>query len=508
MHGGIDQRVAWLLGSTRIHAANPDMAHRDKFVPVLKGLGIAADQGRISRWESGGDRVPNRVIAGYEKVLGLAPGHISAPITGLRRSLDPGSTSTEAVITNPERAHEDLDGLFERIDEAPHGSDWLDLTNYLATHPQIYLRPKSWMQLTDSLISETGRAAGAAYTRRFEAMRTLVRHPGAQRHVMKSIGAFVTDPSAQVVMHPLTLLQEVPHPRAGELAMRLLTTGSGMLQQGAAWVIASKLSRGHFDEEALKQLEAAVLMLLGANSRSLPDIDVLDVAARLPADATQRILLALRETPLQSRYEVLLRTGEIHPPAVTRPLASQVAATAQAATPAPYRIETDMMLQRLVREALFHGHQERRHQAGVMLRVSPYRAGVAAGCADAVDEGDDAVALNAAMLLRYVGSEAEREMLLKLAADSTRPKIRGHALVTLGLLPEGVRPQDEPMVLKGLGADAKRPLKRACLYALGMGGASASALYDLQENDDDFVQRAARWWSETGPAIHESSTAS
>lgn len=478
------------------------MAHREKFVPALRDLGIAADQARVSRWESGSQRVPDRVVVAYEQVLGLAPGHLCAAVKGLRRSLEPDSEKQDPAATPPVELHEELDRLFEQVDgDAPHGSYWLELADYLATHPQIYLRPKSWTQLADSLIGEMGRATGAAYSRRFEALRTLVRHPGAQRHVVKSIGAFVTDPAAQVVMHPLTLLQEVEHPQAGELAVRLLTTSTGMLQQGAAWVTAAKICRGHFDETYLRQLEAVTVRLLTSGERSVAEVDLLDVAARLPEDATRRVAYGLRDTPVLPRFELMLRTGEILPSDVTRQVAKRIAESAQGTTPAPYQIEPDTMLQRLVREALFHGHQERRHQASVLLNVSPYRAGVAAALVPTIDNSDESVALPAVMLLRYLAAEAERNTLLRWAEDGDRPRIRGHALVTLGRLPDGVRPEEEPLVVRHLVEDSRRPTQRAALYALGMGG--SPALTKFESHDDEFVRRAAEWWSRTGPAIHE-----
>jgi hypothetical protein len=505
VHGGVDQRVAWLLGSSRIHGSDTAMAHRDQFVAALKDLGIAADQARVSRWESGSQRVPDRVVAAYEEVLGLAPSHLSAAINGLRRSLEPDSDKAEIVTTDPSRLHEDLDRLFAHVDaEEPHGSRWLQLTSYLATHPQIYMRDKSWKQLADSLILELGRSVGAAYYRRYEALRTLIRHPGAQRHVVKAIGKFVTDPAAQVVMHPLTLLQEVDHHKAGDLATRLLTTESGMLQQGAAWVTAAKVARRHYDDNSLKQLEAAVIMLLGAGPSSLPDVDLLDVAARLPEEARKRIMLAMRDTAVQARFEVLVRTGEILPQDVTRHVASRVAEAAQAATPPPYRIEPDMMLHRLVREALFHGHQERRHRAAVLLSVSPYSAGVAAACAHTIDHSDEVVALQAAMLLRYMATELQRDDLRRWAADDARLEVRGAALLTLGRLPQGIGADDESVILQALESSTKRPTQRASLYALGMGG--SSALKDLKGNGGDFQRRAAHWWLRTGSAIHESAT--
>lgn len=509
VHGGVDQRVAWLLSASRIHAHDPGMAHRDQFVEQLKARGVAADQARVSRWESGAQRVPDRIVTAYEQVLGLAEHHLSAPIHGVRRSLDPDHEHIEPVSADALTIHEDLDRLFEAVEPEEeraesHGSDWLALTSYLATHPQIYLRDKSWTQLAESLISQMGRAVGTAYIRRFEALRTLVRHPGAQRHVVKTIGAFVTDPAAQVVMHPLTLLQEVEHPRAGELAIRMLATGSGMLQQGAAWTTAAKAARGHFDAEALTQLEGLVLMLLATHSRSLPEVDLLDVVARLPEPATRRVLTALKDSPAGPRLELLLRTGEVLPPDVTRHVARQVADQAQTATPAPYHVEPDLMLERLLREALFHGHQERRHQAAVLLSVSPYRPGLSKALARVVEHSDRAVAKRAAMLMRHLCTESERDHLLTWARDHHQPEVRGAAILSLGRLEEGLDHEEEQVVLASLDG-ATPPLRRACIYALGMTASPAlSRLADAE--DDDLARRAAAWWRRTGPAIHEPST--
>lgn len=504
VHGGVDKRVAWLLASSRIHAADPDLAHRDRFVPALNELGIAADQARVSRWESGSQRVPDRVVAAYEQILGLAPGKISAPIYGLRRSLEPFSRTSEVVTTTPETIHRELDALFERAYDGPDGSAWLGLTNYLAVHPNIYLRPDTWIDLSDRLTGEMIRSTGAAFTRRFEALRTLICHPGAQPHVVYSIGTFVTDPDAQTVIYPLTLLQEVTNPKAQELVLRLLGTSSGMLQQGAAWVAAAKLARGHFDKAEQRQLEGIALLMLAAGPRSTRDVDILDVAMRLPEDAQRRIERAVRESAAHKPLETLLDTGEVLPEEVTRHVSVSIAGIAQAATPPPYRIEPDTMLQRLIREALFHGHQEKRHQASVMLTVSPYRAGVAQACAEAMTRRDDVVAQRAGVLMRYLATEAERSSLVALARDGSRPRVRGHAMIALGRLEHGLDQAEEAAVVEVLESSDKRPTQRACLYALGMSG--SSHLERLAESDDDYQRRVARWWRRIGSAIHEPST--
>ena len=503
VHGGVDQRVAWLLSASRIHADDPDLAHREKFVEVLKAQGHAADQARVSRWESGSQRVPDRVVSAYETALELSPSHLASAIQGLRRSLEPNATNVETLCTPPKELHEELDRLFESVDDdCCHGADWIALTNYLATHPEIYMRPRSWEQLTESLISQAARSVDGAYTRRFESLRTLVRHPIAQRHVVKTIGRFVTDPAAQVVMHPLTLLQEVEHPQAADVTLRLLMGGAvGMLQQGAAWTTAAKVARGHFDNEGLARLQSILVTLLAEGHPALPESDILDIAVRLPESALTRLRHVIRDSQTIARLDLMLKTGEVLPETTTRRVSARVAATAQEATPPPYRIEPDMMLQRLVREALFHGHQERRHQAAVLLSVSPYRAGVAAGLCEIVEIADDTVANRAAMLLRQLATEQQREELRRWARDDSRRQIRGVAILTLGRLPHGLQEEDEPVALEALSS-AGRATQRACLYALGMSG--SPVIKELSDGDDELHRRAAQWWVRTGSAIHES----
>lgn len=504
VHGGVNNRVAWLLATSRIYAGDPELAHRDKFVVALNELGVAADQARVSRWESGHLRVPDRIVVAYEQVLGAGPGKLAAAVNGVRRALEPHSPGNEVVLTTPETLHRELDKLFDHAYDDGHGSDWLALTNYLAIHPNIYLRPETWTDLANRLITEMARATGAGFTRRFEATRTLIRHPGAQRHVVRAIGVFVTDPDAQSVVYPLTLLQEVPHPRSQELVMRLLGTSSGMLQQGAAWVAATKLARGHFDLTAQRRLEGLAVLMIAAGPRATPDVDIFDVAARLSEESQARVVTAVRESTTYPRLERLLRTGEVMPKRVTREVSAQVAARTQELTPPPYRLEPDLMLERLVREALFHGHQERRHQAAILLTVSPYRDGVARAVTEVADETAEAeVARRSAALLRYLGTEEQRSDLLGWARAGDRPEVRDHALISLGRLPGGMTPDCNAVVMDALTTSTVPEVQRAAMYALGMSG--APQLADLAANGDDFQRRAAQWWIRIGPAIHEAS---
>lgn len=501
VHSSVACRVSWLLSATRIHSRVPGAAHREQFLELLKQRGVAADQARVSRWESGAQRIPDRVVTAYEQALELPEGHLAAMVHGLRHALEPGATDPEPTYGSSLQSHEELDALFERIDaETPHGTDWYALATYLTTNPHVYLRQQSWQQLTERLLVHLGRSTGPAYVRRFEALRTLVRHPGAQRHVLLTIVGAVSDPTAQMVMHPLTLLQEVTHPHAGQLLVRLLATSTGSLQIGAAWALTNKLCRGHFGEEETARIEACVLDLFRDPNRTLPDTDLVDLAARLPQPALERVRQALRNTPLLPRLELVAQTGELLPIEASRPAATRIAAAAQDATTAPYRIEPDTMLQRVVREALFHGNQERRHQAGLLLQASPYGPALGKVLADTVDQGDDAVAFRAALALRYLATDAQRDRLFAWAADPGRHEVRGAALYAIGRVDGPLTADEEAVVLDCL-AIPSGALQRAALYVLGAKG--APALQTLREHDSEHVRVAAQWWLAAGPAIHE-----
>ena len=246
------------------------------------------------------------------------------------------------------------------------------------------------------------------------------------------------------------------------------------------------------------------LLKLGAGPRGSNEVDILDVVARLGEDAQRRVERAVRKTTSHARLETLMSHGEILPQEITREVSAMIAESAQSATPPPYRIEPDTMLQRLVREALFHGHQERRHQASVLLTVSPDRAGVAQACAETMAAPDESIARRAAVLMRHLATESERPSLVALAQNAARPRIRGHAMIALGRLEQGLNESEEAGVLAVLESSDKKATQRACLYALGMSG--SQHLARLAQSGNDYQRRVARWWTRIGPAIHEAST--
>jgi HEAT repeat protein len=161
------------------------------------------------------------------------------------------------------------------------------------------------------------------------------------------------------------------------------------------------------------------------------------------------------------------------------------------------------MLARLVREAMFHGHEERRHHASVLLRSSPYRAALAAVLADRVT-AREAEHGRAMILLSYLAGPSERAQLATVASDATHGgAVRSSALHGLGHV--GV----EAYADAALAAvnDPQPSVARAALYALGMsGGPEIFELSTASPHSGSVfpeVRRAATWWQRVGPAVRD-----
>ncbi len=500
VHGGVNQRIAWLLGVSRIHAADPDLAKRDCFIDALRERGLTADHSRMSRWESGRQLVPMKVIAAYEDVLGLATGQLTAVAEGIRRSLDPKSSPLEMLDANPMLVHLELDELFEAVlGGNATGESWIKLSTALTRYREVYLLPDTWTQISDLLVRELGRSTGLAYVLRFEAFRMMVRHTTSQRHVVKALGALVTDPETQFVLAPISLLQEVEEKQAGDLVLRLLAGGRGQLRMGASWAAAGKIARAHFERLDLDRLEAVALHMLRESRHNVHDIDALDIAAQLPEDSRERLMLAVKDTLTQPRLDLAIHHGELLPMETTRPLATRIAEKVQADTTASYAVEPDAMLQRLVREALFHVNHERRYQASVLLSVSPYRDALGEQLQRTVSRGEEVPAVRALHTMHQVASEAQRDTLLAWGLHETRMPVRVTALMTLGQVIGKLTADEEAELVAAMNAADIPPITRATMYVLGMAG--AECLAELSRTGPD--PAAAAWWLRIGPSISE-----
>lgn len=499
---GCDQRIAWLLTVSRVLGPDPELARRDGFIVALRDRGIAVDASRVSRWESGLQPLPSRVAATYESVLGLTEGSLVAVAGGLRRSFGTGPSTRESLLSDAEVSDAELDRLLEHAETSKAtGAEWLRLADHFNHFDRVFLREDDWSRLCDRLVTELGSAVGIGYVRRYEAATAFIRHHNARRHLIMAVGKFVTDPDTQVVAPVLNLLSEVPDPAAAALILRMLSADSEnkYLRRAASSVAAVKLARGHFDESALPRLESHVL---GALRRADPldgRLDAFDLAVRLPEESWQRVTGGLRTRRAHGLVAQARVGDELVPAARAASLVASLAPAIQADTPSHQQQEPDLMLRRLLREALLHSHKPRRHHAALLISASPYAPATARHCLRLASDGNDLLAARAWTVLMRVGDSGLRDAVVERSLVEERPTVRARALVNAGL--GGHLTPAQSAAVAGQ-YDVSRSLERhATLFALGMAG--APELAGLAESEDPETQHGARWWLRQGPAIHD-----
>lgn len=496
-----ETRVAWLLATSRMLHPDPDLSTRDRFVGALKEQGLAVDNTRISRWESGSHAANDQVLHAYEGVLGLANGTLTSVVGGLRRNL-----GSEHVARNPEPSGPDFGDLDRLLDgltaaERTHGSQWQAVANELTRYDRVYLRQHEWAALCQQLVRELSRSVGLAYVRRYEAAATLIRHPSAQRHLSRALGSFVMHPDTQVVAPVLNLLTEVDDQAASDLVLRMLGAESRGLRRAASSVAAAKLRRGHIPDSSLRQLEAYTVQALRRAEPLDGALDAFDLAMQLPTTSFTRVMESITDRRIQAQLGRSRSTGELLTRQQAAAVIADLGAATQADTEGNRHPEPDMMLRRLLREALLHTHKVRRHQAGLLLAASPYRNAVARQCHDLTGGSNYFLAARAWTLLMRVGHAGRRREILLRAMTETRPTLQSRALVNLGLSKEPVSNPEAKAILGNFDESSRGSVRHGTLFALGMSG--TTALKPLCQHEAEPIRRTASWWREQGPAIHD-----
>lgn len=495
-----ETRVAWLLVTSRILSSDPDAARRNTFISRLAERGIAVDAPRLSRWESGAMPVPPRVIAAYEEVLGRTPGSLTATASGLRRAF--GTTGSARERRRPEAvADAELDELLGIVSGgSATGADWLAVSTALQYYDHVFLRNDDWNHICTTLIRELATATGVGYVRRFEAAVDLLHHPSAKRHLSMALGNFVMDPDTQVVAPVLNLLAEVGDQAASDLVLRLLNSPAKHLHRAASSVAAAKTARGHFEGRALPALEEHVERRLSRGINLDGGLDPLDLAVELPDNSWTKVENRLRDPMVTAVLARSRGTHELIAPRKAGVLASRLATAVQESTPSHHPVEADMMLHRLVREALVHSHKARRHHAALLLAASAYAPAVASHCRELTSHPDDFIAARAWTVLMRVRCNRDQSRALRSSVLETRPTHRPRALINVGLNSEGPPPDQARTLAERL--DRARPSEQhATLFALGMHG--SPELANLTDHPDDAVRRRAAWWLLQGGATRD-----
>lgn len=495
-------RTAWLLTTSRSCSSDPELASRKDFVARLREHDVTADVSRLSRWESGAKNVSSKVVRGYERAIGLPAGVLLATQRGLIRSSDPSAPEPEPLqFCEADSAPDQLvSELLEQAGDptAPmSGGDWLRLAVEVTRFEMVLLPKATWTAVCDRLVNELARTTGGDRLRRYEAAVTLICHPVAQRHVLAALGSWLTDPHVQVVSPILSLLQHVRDEAASKLVLRLLDSDARALSQGAVQVAAAKAAHGHFQGVALALLEQRAIREL-VTPQGQSGIDILDLTTFLPEQSYRRVLMTLRDAQLRQRVESSRESHCLVPAEVARNRSRDIASQAQSATPTIHAAEPDLLLQRLVSEALFHVHGARRSMAASLLRVSPYGAAVADACLSLATRESEFVGARAWEAVWQLGTGTRRGHVTKLAHEHRHPWMQRRALTALGNSGAPLDDREAARVVDATLTTPHRGVRSAGLLALGMGSPGSLGRMDSLPAEQ---REIANWWLRVGPAL-------
>ncbi|UDY23732.1 hypothetical protein [Nocardioides sp. Kera G14] len=452
-HGGELTRLAWLLGTHRLTTQDGLYASRTRFLPDLSKVcpGLSCDDSGVSRWESGARQPSAVALAGYEKVLALPDRSLRA----IAVLLQPNAPSLPGprVASGYDGRLGDLIDLV--VDGQARGADWLEFAEELLRHGPIFMRPGVWEGPCARLIEETARSLHAGYLTRRAAVRLLLAHPTLRAHVLEAINGYLARPGAPRRADIASLLRFAPPVEGSRRSVEKARSDDAASARGATRAAAALLAHGLFDDAALPELTDHVAVALGTSPE---DIHVTDLFNRLPPAARDEVSGRLGPAGPPA-------TGELVPVEIAGSVAISIAAEAQAAAPVQVRSEPDRMFQRLLREALFHPHAERRAESASLLMMSPYQPGLGHALASALEKATDETLPRIASLLRCCLTNAQAPVLFGLLGSET-PNIRAHALTALGNCPKPLS-EREITLLRGMDWSTARQQESAD-YAIEM----------------------------------------
>ena len=497
-------RTAWLLVTCRSLGRETAYADRSLFVDALRDAGVTTDLSRLSRWESGQHAITFKAIRGYETVLGLPEGALVAANRQLVRDSDPAGKQPERV-SFADRADAAPDALIMGlIDKATAssdpmtGGDWLTLVTELEHFELVLLPTRHWTLLCERLVQELARTTGIDQLRRYEALSTLVAHPVGQRHVLHALGAWLTDDGVQVVTPMLGLLQQLEDPAASALVLKLLDSDNKALALGAIQVAATKVARGHFTGAPLAQLEQHAIrgLLVPAYKRGA---DLLDLLTHLPEESFARVTRTLKDGPLRIRVLATRETKDLAGKDASRQVSRQVAAQVQTMTPAVYTAEPDQLLQRLVRESLFHASGNRRRLATYALGLSPYAPAIADCFISLAGSDRELLGERAWEAVWMLGHGTRRDDVASLV-DADHTWVQRRALISLARSPQRLTTAEQERIKVAMRHE-NASVRRAALYATGLQAPHhlPNPLETRQSPDAPVVT----WWRRVGPAIRD-----
>jgi len=480
---------------------------------------------QISRWETAAGKAPYRAICRYEEVLGLRPGLLVAAADNAYRSASgvAGVQSLDrGVDPRSAQAHAIADELLERATTADvmSGHDWDRLTSHLVAFREAFVPQAVWTHLAERLLSEQLIARSVAWYQRYESFNRLLAHGRAQQAAMAACAAVAADPTYQVRVEPMSVLDASDHAEAGRLVLRELTAPSSVPSTfGALIATLRKTQLGHFDHGQLNQLQPALVELIhDPTLRSPVHALAVELLRQLPDGQRRgagRRLHGLVEA--DATLQQVFTAGSLAAPDVGQVIVARVVNRAVAGLPRHVPGFDDDVLPQLIDDALHNPDPDVRLAAGQHLGSSPYRGPVADAIAaeltnsHALTDPDRAPAL--LWLLGATSRESDRVLAERLLLSRGLPptlttaaaRAVGHFVGTSG----------DEFFRRALNAytrawrTTRSPLHenvlRGLVYAFGI--ARNVALLQRTAGDTDLpgsTRQAAAWWMDRPALIYRS----
>jgi hypothetical protein len=428
---GTASRIAWLLRVNRLLGESEEWLRTSTFAAAVRGGSYPgkASESTVSRWETGGARATFHTFCRYEELLGLPAGTLVAPVDALYRYAAPPGRSA-LTLTRPEPRepsavpYRRLEELLERAgqDDVMTGADWDELTGLLAVRPMTVLVPsRLWTDVAERLLAEMMVADGVGWMRRSESLHRLMAHPVGQAAAVAACVSAVTAPGNNVFIEPMFVLHASMHPDANRVVLNQLTRPTNArTRYGALLACVRKVRDGHFSPEQLAMVSSAVDDIVTAGEAHAATVALaVDVLRRLPASvrasASRRLLGLLAADRTLSE---VMSAGRLAAAASSQVVVNRVVQATVAGAIRESPSFTDELLPTLVDEMLFSPVLDTALMSGLLVRSTPYAAGLATALASelATPRVVNDMPLACAMLgtLRSVGRAAQRPLVERL----------------------------------------------------------------------------------------------
>lgn len=209
----------WLLWSHRMASQYGGLTGRD-FAAAARERDIQLSETEVSRAEHGENEVAVSAIGKYERMLGMPPGALSAPLRSAARQAPQarGADKLAALRTVPKSLavrQGVVDDFYRRYveDDQFTGSDWLTLVDAI-TYDERSLLPDAlagqWIRV---LLDECMRAVNPAYFLRFEALTTIAEHDRYAVHLLAAARELSAVNGASGAIDAWSLVGEIRNPQ-------------------------------------------------------------------------------------------------------------------------------------------------------------------------------------------------------------------------------------------------------------------------------------------------------